>query len=125
MREVSTPIVSLFPEVGMEWGLWANKEDLKREGEDDFLQPSDLNLSAVLTRNLGLWNRTWVENYGYGSDESFVAWWKDGFDVNGWLQEGLRIAERIETEADVAVERKFANYLHRPIPLVEATDSSL
>ena len=117
------PVVSLFPEEGMDWGLWANKGAVPREFEDDFLQPSDLKLSAALTKRLGRWHRTWLENYGYGVGFSFVPWWKDDFDLNGWLQEGLWIAAQIEAEADVIVERRFASYLHRPVPLVPVEDS--
>lgn len=120
MPKVPTPIITLFPEEGMDWGLWSERDDIQREREDDSLQPSDLHLSIDLIEILKRWNRTWIENYGYGVGTSFVSWWREGFDLNSWLQEGLWIAKQIEAEADVTVDRRFAHYLHRPIPLVPA-----
>lgn len=109
--------ISLFPEVGVEWALWGATSPEASQAQH-FPTPSDFGFSPVLTERLRKWINDW-ENFYDNHWESPTFYWKDGFDKNAWITEGLEISAAVEKETHLHVDRRFIRYLRHPLSLIK------
>ena len=101
----------------MEWALWGATSPEAVQAQH-FPTPSDFGFSPVVSERLRRWIDAW-EGFYDNHRESSTFYWKDGFDKNAWITEGLEISAAIEKETRFDVDRRFIRYLRRPLPLIK------
>lgn len=97
--------IIIDPEFGRNHPLWSQNDN----GTDIHIYP----FSEDLIERILKWTKYWDDNYLYSRKigDAFVQGWVPEADVNGWVNEGIRITGKMKEELpSLTVEKKFMSY---------------
>lgn len=93
--------IRVFPDWGTSWPLWSDHID----GAD----PSDLELSPELDKDLRAWVNVWAENFDVDASSPSERWPSVSLGRR-WLADGSSLVDRLRRELpDVVFEADFVD----------------